>query len=107
MTQVWKAGDTAPALRIELTDGDPPVAVALTTATEIRLRTSGAVTLDRVVTGDANGLITYQWQAGDTDQAGTVRAEVRVTAADGRKQTFPPDGYLTIVIQPNLAAPSA
>lgn len=103
MTQVWKAGDTAPALRIELTDGDPPVPVDLTTATEIRLRTSGAVVLDKVVTGDANGLIVYQWQPGDTAKDGKVSLEVRVTAADGRVQTFPPDGYLTVHIQPNLA----
>lgn len=40
---------------------------------------------------------------GETDISGVYRAEFRVAYGDGRKETFPNDGYLSIQILGNLS----
>ena len=39
---------------------------------------------------------------GETDVSGVYRAEFRVTYGDGRKETFPNDGYINIQILSDL-----
>jgi hypothetical protein len=41
------------------------------------------------ISNAANGEVTYQWQAGDTDTSGIYDAEVEVTWSDGDPETFP------------------
>lgn len=92
-TFVIKRGDRDPALEATLTDDG--AALDLTTATSIRAvgHRAGVLVFDRVVTGDANGVVTMSWQEGDTDEIGYILVEFVVTWPSGREQTFPHDGF--------------
>jgi Rib/alpha/Esp surface antigen-like repeat protein len=45
------------------------------------------------VTDEDGRLVRYAWDEGDTDTAGEYDTEIEVTYADGRKETWPADGY--------------
>lgn len=49
------------------------------------------------------GLISYEWDAGETDTAGVFDGEFQVTFPDATVQSFPNDGYLEIVILGDIA----
>lgn len=50
-----------------------------------------------VVVGPAvDGVVQYNWAAGDTDTAGLFLAEFEVTFADATKHSFPNDGYIEV-----------
>jgi hypothetical protein len=56
------------------------------------------------VLGDpTEGIVRYQWQAGDLDTAGEFQFEWRVTFSTDQVQTFPSNGYNTIDVVRNLA----
>jgi hypothetical protein len=48
------------------------------------------------------GLVRYSWLPVDTDTPGTYDAEWEVTYSSGKKQTFPGDSYLTVIIVGDL-----
>jgi hypothetical protein len=51
---------------------------------------------------DINGIVEYSWQAGDTDTAGTYYGEIEVTYGDATVETFPNNGYFTVIIKEDL-----
>lgn len=100
-----KKGDLKPSLSITCTsDG---AVVDLTTATSITVvaRREGASTVlfSRAATGDAQGVVTMAWEAGDTDTEGRINIEVLVTWPGSLPQRFPATSYLSVDIQPNLS----
>jgi hypothetical protein len=48
------------------------------------------------------GEVWFVWAAGETDTSGVYRAEFQVTYLDGKKETFPNDGYIGIRILDNI-----
>lgn len=55
------------------------------------------------VVGDGStGEVRYEWQAADLDTPGVYRAEWEVTYTGGAVETFPADGYITVVVVPDL-----
>jgi hypothetical protein len=46
----------------------------------------------------ATGEVWQVWAPGETDTAGVYRAEFQVQYSDGRKETFPNDGYISVRI---------
>lgn len=102
-----KTGDTEPGPELTLLDaaGAP---VNLTGATvRFIMATSAtprAIVVDAVaVLADAaSGRVDYVWGATDTATAGSYVAEVEVTYASGRVQTFPTSGYFDITINEDL-----
>lgn len=48
------------------------------------------------------GRVKYVWVEGDTAIAGTHKANFQVIFANGKRETYPNDGYLMIVINPEL-----
>jgi hypothetical protein len=48
------------------------------------------------------GIVTYDWQTGDTDVSGVYYAEFEVTYGDGSVETFPNSGNISIKITPEL-----
>lgn len=103
-----KSGDTQPPLEVALLSNELPV--DLTSATEVRLHLrateGGPLLIDAAMTivgSAADGVVKYQWVAGDTDVVGLFYAEYVVTWATG-EQTFPDDGYSLIEVTPGLDA---
>ena len=109
MSEVFhlKRGDTSPRLAKQLLDHDG-AAVSLSGATVVfhMKDGDGNVVVDggaATVTDAAAGEVRYDWQAGDTDEAGIFYGEFEVTYADASVETFPNSGYLTIAITADIA----
>src|SRR5690349_5999933 len=97
-----KQHDTLPALSITCTSQGSPV--DLTAASSVRIIGSmeGQQLFADSTTGTDQGVVTRAWDAEDTDTAGVLLVEVEVTWPGGGIETFPPDGYLTVLITPDL-----
>lgn len=50
-----------------------------------------------------NGQVAYNWQPGDTAQAGSFKAEFEVIYQDGGIETFPNQNYIIIEVIKELA----
>lgn len=100
MTLVLKLGNRLPPLTATLTNDDEPVNLAA--AAEIRCigKRHGVLVFDRVVTGDALGQTTMQWQVGDTDELGYIEVTWDVIDGSGRKQTYPKEGVERVRVSP-------
>jgi hypothetical protein len=104
-----RRGDTAPIYSVTLKDrtGTP---VDLTSATNIqfvmRLASAASNSTPHVTaamtkatqSGGTIGQVSYDWQTGDTNLAGSFLAEHVVTWGSGKKQTFPTAGGVTITV---------
>lgn len=60
-----------------------------------QVKVNQAVTIDDA----ANGIVSYEWQTGDTDTSGTFFAEFEVIKADGKRETFPNTDPINVVIK--------
>ena len=98
----FKRGDTRYALKATLKRNGTPA--DLTGCTVRFFMSNGCITINRPVDilDPVNGLVWVIFDQGDTDAVGTYRAEFEVTHADGRKETFPSSGYLSLQIVPDL-----
>lgn len=92
-----KAGNLAPAITID-TNANLTGATALT-MTMRRFHTTTTTTKTMTATDVANGILTYQWVAGDTDTPGTYAIQAKATFS-GNVETFPQRSYLELVILP-------
>lgn len=102
-----KQNDREPPLDYVFTDADgQPVdltgkAVVFIMAPE----PGGTVKVNRqaaTITDATNGLVQYPWGATDTDTSGRYLAEFEATGS-GKKQSSPVDGYIHVVVIPELA----
>jgi hypothetical protein len=96
-----KRGDQGPPIEAILHD-PAGAAIDLSDAEAILFKmgryVEGAVT---VVEADA-GSVQYLWDTDDTRRSGVFKAEFEIEWSDGRKQTVPNDGYLTVEITKDL-----
>lgn len=96
---IIKQNDTSPAIRQELTsDGE----VVDLSGASVSFIMEGKFDRTASIVDAAAGLVSYSWQAGDTATAGEFRSEWEVTFSDGKVETFPNAGYITIDIRPEL-----
>lgn len=97
-----KLGDTNKPLEITLS----PASVDVTGSTiRVLVRSTSALIVDRAptvvaVTGPAS--LSCAILAGDFTVEGDYQCEVRVTFPDGKVQTFPENGYLSVRVVRNL-----
>ena len=63
---------------------------------ELTLELSGPVTVTRTASGNALGVITYAWVAGDTDVPGDYEVTLHGLSPEGKPQTFIVDGIVRI-----------
>lgn len=104
---VIRQGDTAPRIIGTLTDGaGAPVDV---TGGTVNLHLHGLTVANELdftasLDGDAadNNVVYYDWQEGDTDDAGYYSGEWEVDV-DGQTQTFPNDGVFLVQVTEQLA----
>jgi hypothetical protein len=100
-----KRGDTRHAIRAILKDSSgSPVDLTGCTVTFCMAPLGRPPTISRQVDmHDAlAGEVWVVFAPGETDISGVYRAEFRVTYGDGRKETFPNDGYINIQILSDL-----
>lgn len=62
-----------------------------------------AATITAIDTATRTITLTYQWAAGQTDTAGRYNTEFEFTLTGGRPLTAPTDGYVLVIIEPDLA----
>lgn len=107
-----KVGDLEPAAVVECLSAGSAMAIDSAIGATFVLRPVGSSTptvsaaatiLDDGVDASLKGRVSYSWQAGDTDTAGTYQAEVVVEWTTGREQTFPGEGFLIVKIEDDLA----
>lgn len=102
-----KAHDRAPSIQATLSIGGSPVYLgdAGTSVKFIMAKAQGGspvVNAAAVIADPVNGVVRYDWAAGDTATPGNYEAEWQVTWADGKEQTFPTLSYLSITILADL-----
>lgn len=100
-----KQGDTFPPLRYTLADASgTPLNLAGASVT-FRM---GYVPHDPIITGEvdlldeANGIVEYVWEDGDTDNAGHFRGEFVASLPNGKQLTIPNHKYIPIIIESKL-----
>jgi hypothetical protein len=102
-----KTNDTSPKLAVTLEDASGN-AIDITGNNGVRfhMKAFGATTLKvdapMTVTSASGGIVQYPWVGADTNTAGTYYGEVEVTYADNTVETFPNNGYFTIIIKEDL-----
>ena len=96
-----KQNDTSPSLQAALKDAQL-VPVDITAATvKLHMKSlDGVVKINETmtITDALNGVVQYDWQAGDTDTVGTYYVEFQVTYADASVETFPNNGNLVVSV---------
>lgn len=97
-----KRGDTAPALRATLTDNGTPIDLTAAAVKVIGKRNDVAVFNRAATTKTSQGIVTMNWQAGDTALPGLLSIEIELTWPDATVQTLPGSGYLGVLIDPDL-----
>ena len=97
-----KENDTTPSLRASLLNGsgDPVDLIGTTVRFYMRLMGSNSTTIDASasVISEANGIVQYDWVAGDTADVCSYQAEFEVTYSDGNIETFPNANYSGVEI---------
>lgn len=104
-----KQHDLEPSLVLQLLSDAVPVnltqatgAIFLMSSRKTGLKATGTMTIADQTVADDIGVVTYSWQAGDTDTVGEYTAEVQVTWPGNKPQTFPANQYFTVSVQKDL-----
>lgn len=101
-----KTNDTSPKLAVTLQDANSvPVNISGATV-RFHMKAFGATSLKTdapmTITNATGGIVQYSWVAADTNLAGTYYGEVEVTYPDSSIETFPNNGYFTIIVKEDL-----
>lgn len=105
-TLTMKKDDLEPKYVATLRNADG-TAVDLTNATSVSLivkQQNGAKNFKSAgaFVNRANGIVSYTWTSGNTDTTGTFQMEWEVVWPTNRPETFPNNGYDTLVIGASL-----
>ena len=101
-----KTNDTSPKLALTLEDALGNAVGLAGCSARFHMKAFGASSLKidaaASIEDNVNGTIEYSWTGTDTDTAGTYYGEIEVTYADSTIETFPNNGYFTIIIKEDL-----
>jgi len=102
-----KRHDRLPELKATLVDADGNPIPLTGASVKLHVRAAGAATvkLDKPcnIIDDVNGVVSYPWDAGETDDAGDYDAEFEITFSDDRVLTVPNDEDFTVRILEDIA----
>lgn len=108
-TFYMKQHDLEPSLEVQLLSGTTPVDLSQATTVQFLmasrktgLKVSGAMTVADQTAPTTLGVVTYTWRAGDTDTVGDFNAEIQVTWAAEKPQTFPAHDYFIVSVGKDL-----
>lgn len=94
---VIRQGDTLPPLVLDVADCDGPFVFTDWTLT---LRMSGPAEVSGAALGSAEGIVLYEWAAGDTAVPGVYAAVIDGVSPTGGTRTFPARGAVTVIVEP-------
>jgi hypothetical protein len=97
----WKRNDSG-TKTLTLTDGDGELVNLVGATIKLLVRRAADDLLEIAATGDAEGLVTYDYSAADSAVGGFFKCEVEVTFGGGGVQTFPEDGSLWLKVSDDL-----
>ena len=101
-----KTNDSSPKLTVDLEDAAGNAIGLAGCSAQFHMKAYGATKLKvdaaADITDEDNGRVEYTWSSGDTDTAGTYYGEIEITYGDATVETFPNNGYFTIIIQEDL-----
>jgi hypothetical protein len=101
-----KAGDTFPPLVTTLEENGGPLDLTGAGTVTMRMASSSVSMTDLVCTivgAPTNGVVEYEWDAGDTDTPGTYKVDFLINFGSGNLQSAPNDSEKEIVIRPAVA----
>lgn len=102
-----KSGDTIPSLRVKLTEGGQPFNLSdYSVLIKMKRTDEDTLTVDEsaVIEKADRGIVTYDWDVGETDNAGTYMLEfVANNDNSGESITFPNNQYETLYIEERLS----
>lgn len=98
-----KQNDDTPTLDVALQDdrGRPTDIASATIVFHMRNAADDTVKINGgtvTILSATRGEVRYSWSAANTDTAGNFEAEFQVTFSGGGVETFPNDGYITVII---------
>lgn len=103
-----KQNDTAPSIQVVLTDSNGRVK-SLANASSVRFNMSTDAGVN-VIAGEpgsiinpTKGIVSYEWQAGDTANVGPHNAEFEIVYVNGQVETFPNSSYIKVIVKAELA----
>lgn len=100
-----KQNDTSPSLRATLQNAAGSPINLLGANVRFHMKAlDGTLKVDQPMTivSTSGGIVEYDWQASNTNTAGTYYAEFEVTYSDLTIETFPNTDNIAIVITPEL-----
>lgn len=102
-----KKNDTSPAMLATLQDANGNEINLTGASVRFHMRRIGKseIVVDDAVSivSASNGSVRYDFSANDTGKTGTYQAEFEVTYSDASIETFPNDGYISVVILDDIA----
>jgi hypothetical protein len=99
-----KIGDTAPPIAVEVTSAGAPVDLTGATVTFRVRKPSGTVVLwAGTVTDGPAGVVEYEPEAGDIDEAGIWYFELEIDWGGGSVETSPASGLSMFVVYSAIA----
>ena len=97
-------GSSTPASFLE--DGDGNAVLLTGAAVRFLMALPGApdpkVAAEAEIVDEDTGQVRYTWTEEDLDAPGVYRGEYEVTYEGGAVETFPPDGWITVVVRDDL-----
>lgn len=105
-TYYAKTGDVGSSVTEQLLDGDGDGVNLTGAAVRFTMRAPGAaepIVVDEAeLVVAATGHVRYTWLDGDLDTAGYYIAEWEVTYSNDAVETFPADGYISVIVRDSL-----
>lgn len=103
-----KQNDTAPSIEAVLLDSNGRVrSMANASAVRFHMKSEQGTVLveDGVgsVVNAAKGIVSYEWQSGDTSNTGIHNAEFEIEYTNGQIETFPNTGYIRVIVKDEIA----
>jgi hypothetical protein len=96
-----KQNDTSPSLEATLKDANLTAISLVGASVKFHMKSfDGVVKINQAmtITDASNGVIQYDWVAGDTDTVGTYYVEFQVTYSNSSIETFPNSGSLVVSV---------
>lgn len=100
-----KQNDTSPSLQATLKDASLTAINLVGATVRFHMKSvDGTLKIDQPMTvvTPLEGVVQYDWQAGDTDTVGTYYVEFEVTYSDNSVETFPNSGNKVVSVVKEL-----